>query len=77
MQIKTTINYDNQNDILYISIGDPVPSICEEKEEGIIIRRNIETGKITGVTILDYKEKVKNKEKIDIPAGFDLSKVKV
>lgn len=75
--VETTINYDNQNDILYISIGEPVPSLCEEKEEGILIRRDIETGEITGVTILDYKEKVKSNKKINIPEEIDLSKVNV
>lgn len=77
MQIKTTINYDAKNDILYVSMGKPVPSICEEKEEGILIRRDIETGKITGVTILDYKYRIKNKEKINIPKEFNLSKVQI
>lgn len=70
-------NYDDENDILYISLGKPVPSICEEKEEGILIRKDMKTKKVTGVTILDYKYRIKNKEKINIPKEFDLSKVNV
>jgi len=77
MSKKTIVNYDNNNDILYISLGNPVPSICEENEEGILIRKNIKTGKLTGVTILDYKIRLKNKEKINIPKEFDLSLINV
>ena len=77
MLTETTINYDTKNDILYISLGEPVPSISEEKEEGILIRRDIETGEITGVTILDYKDRLKNNEKIEMPLEINLDKVNI
>ena len=47
-------NYDNKNDILYISIGTSRPSYCDELEEGIVIRKDFNTNEITGVTILDF-----------------------
>lgn len=70
-------DYDQEEDILYLSIGEPRPSITKEIEEGILIREDIKTGELTGVTILDYKERINNKEKIDIPKEFDLSKIKI
>ena len=70
-------DYDEEEDVLYLSIGEPKPSITEETEEGILIRKDIQTGKLTGVTILDYKDRLKNKERINIPDIFDLSKVKI
>nr|DAM88596.1 MAG TPA: Protein of unknown function (DUF2283) [Caudoviricetes sp.] len=70
-------DYDEEDDVLYLSIGNPKPSITEETEEGILIRKDIQTGKLTGVTILDYKDRLKNKERINIPDIFDLSKVKI
>lgn len=74
---KIKYDYDYEEDILYLSIGDPRPSITEEIEEGILIRKDIRTGELTGATILDYKDRLNKKEKIDIPKEFDLSKVKI
>ena len=70
-------DYDEEDDVLYLSIGNPKPSITEETEEGILIRKDIQTGKLTGVTILDYKDRLKNKERINIPDIFDLCKVQI
>lgn len=75
--INITYDYDEKEDILYLSIGEPKPSITEEIEEGILLRRDIETRKITGLTILDYLDRINKKEKINVPKIFDLSKIKV
>lgn len=75
--LTTNYNYDEEEDILYISIGEPKPSITKEIDEGILIRHDIKTKKITGVTILDYKDRINKNEKINIPKIFDLSKVKI
>lgn len=72
-----TINYDKKNDILYVSIGEPIASISEEISDGIYLRRSIETDEISGVTILDYKYKIDNKINIDLPKEIDLSLVKI
>lgn len=72
-----TVNYDNTNDILYISLGTPVPSICEEKEEGIIVRKRLDNSKISGVTILDYKYRIRNKIKIEVPKEINLKTIKI
>ena len=74
---KIAYNYDSEDDILYLSIGDPEPSITSEKEEGILIRKSIRTHKISGLTILDYKYRKQNKIKMNIPKEFDLSVVKI
>lgn len=71
------IDYDSKNDILYVSIGVPVPSICEEKEEGIIIRKSIEKNMLSGVTILDYKYRKNHKIKINVPEEINLDTIKV
>ena len=65
-------------DILYLSIGEPTPSISDEIEEGIILRqRYLKRKKVTGVTILDYKYRKSKNQKIKLPKGFDLDAVKV
>lgn len=77
--LNTTIisNYDKEDDILYLSIGKPTPSITNEIEEGILIRKDIKTKKIVGVTILDYKYRKNKKMKINLPKEFNLDEVKV
>ncbi len=77
--LNTTIiyDYDEDDDILYLSIGEPTPSISDEIEEGIILRKDIKTKKVTGVTILDYKYRKSKNQKIKLPKGFDLDAVKV
>ena len=75
--INVTYDYDEEEDILYLSIGEPRPSITEEIEEGVLIRKDISTKEITGVTILDYMDRINKKEKINVPKIFDLSKVKL
>ncbi len=77
--LNTTIiyDYDTEDDILYLSVGKPTPSISNEIEEGIILRKDIKTKKITGVTILDYKYRKSKNEKINLPKEFDLDEIKV
>lgn len=77
--LTTTIisNYDEEDDILYLSIGKPTPSITNEIEDGILIRRDIKTKKVTGVTILDYKYRKNKKMKINLPKEFNLDEVKI
>ena len=67
--LNTTIiyDYDEDDDILYLSIGEPTPSISDEIEEGIILRKDIKTKKVTGVTILDYKYRKSKNQKIKLP----------
>lgn len=72
-----TINYDKKNDILYLSIGNPTDSISEEIDEGVYIRKNIETNKLSGITILNYKYKLINNININVPKEIDLSLIKI
>ena len=57
---KIDYNYDDKNDILYITIGAPLPSYGNEEIEGIIIRRNIKDDILTGITILDFMKREGN-----------------
>ncbi len=75
--IKYNYNYDSEDDILYLSIGEPEPSITKEIEEGIFVRKSIKTKRITGITILDYKFRKKNKMKINVPEGINLDNIKL
>jgi uncharacterized protein YuzE len=45
-------NYDAENDVLYLSIGEPEPGEAEETPEGHAIRYAPGTSRIVGLTIL-------------------------
>ena len=49
---KTQLNYDSQNDVLYINFGNPQPADDSDiTDEGIIVR--LRDGRIVGLTILN------------------------
>ena len=54
---KRLVNYDRENDILYISNVKNKACISSEPIDGVIIRRD-ETSKIIGVTIFDVKKAI-------------------
>lgn len=54
MNDKVQVDYDKVSDVLYLSFGDPVPSITEDLGWGLL-RREEKTGMISGITIVDAK----------------------
>ncbi|MGB9858833.1 MAG: DUF2283 domain-containing protein [Moorellaceae bacterium] len=57
---ELVLNYDKEHDVLYISLGEPVPSYSEEDgAEGVLIRYSLATGEVSGATILDYSKRDK------------------
>jgi len=55
-------NYDCSHDILYISIDAPRPSYGDDLSEGIIVRYDMITDELTGVTILNCKTRYLNND---------------
>jgi|GEM_PF-2499458 len=51
------VNYDPRGDVLYIAVGAPRPSYCEEPEAGVLFRCAFVGGAFTGVTILTFKQR--------------------
>lgn len=69
------LNYDKNYDILYVSIGFPVPSYVTEDIDGILIRHSLVGDKLSGVTILDFSQKTKNQLYDAIPFVLDIDKL--
>jgi uncharacterized protein YuzE len=46
--------YDHEADVLYLAIEKPIPAICEQPIEGVLVRIDPETKQVVGLTILDY-----------------------
>ncbi len=57
---KVNSFFDKEADILYISFGEPVYSEVLENGSDSLIRFNPETNEITGITILNFSDKLLN-----------------
>ena len=51
-------DYDEDADVLYISIGVPQKALGVDIGEGVIIRYIEETGEVVGLTLLGMKERL-------------------
>ena len=50
------LSYDRDADVLYVAIGSPRPAYTDEEEQGLLIRKDPQSGETVGVTILDDEE---------------------
>ena len=53
---QLTVSYDKDADVLYITEGKPREAIGEMMDDGVIVRRDINSKKIFGFTIVDFME---------------------
>ncbi len=54
---ELNIDYDKTNDVLYVSFGPPRKAICVDVRDGNLVRLDMKTNEIVGVTILDFRRK--------------------
>lgn len=50
------IDYDQKFDVLYYNISNTENSYGDEIDDNIVLLRDIDTDKITGVTIIGYNQ---------------------
>jgi uncharacterized protein YuzE len=68
---KLIVGYDKAADVFYLSFGEPKPSVTEELDDHVLVRRDPKTRDPTGITIThltEYFEK-KREMKLGIPAS--------
>jgi len=51
------MHYDPEADVLYISFGEPRPAEGLDIGDGTILRVDLETDEIVGLTILDFSKR--------------------
>ncbi len=51
-----SISYDTDGDVLYITFGAPCEAYGTERDDGVVLRWDIATGRLAGMTILSYRE---------------------
>ena len=85
-------DYDDKFDVLYVALGDRKNSYGDDSQDGVIYLKDIDTDKLTGITILDFcKKKYRTyskseiykidvvggmKDEINCFADFDISYIK-
>lgn len=55
------LDYDETNDILYVTWANTDNSFGEEDPDNIIILKDLKTEEITGVTVLNLKKMLEEK----------------
>lgn len=54
---KLSWEYDEEADVLYISVGQPEKAVGVDVGEGVILRYKEDTGELVGLTILGVRRK--------------------
>ena len=71
LSILNKIDYDQKFDVLYYNISNTENSYGDEIDDNIVILRDIDTDKITGVTIIGYNQFfVVNTQKIELLSKY-------
>lgn len=52
------INYDEGADFLEVFFGEPTKCKTEEPEDGVFVRRDVETDEVKSVGILGFRKRV-------------------
>ena len=51
-------DYDEESDVLYISIGEPQKAVSVDIGEGAVVRYIEATGEVVGLTLIGVKERL-------------------
>jgi len=54
MAEMTTMFYDREADVLYLTLGQPQEAISREMGNDVLLRVHPETGKVVGLTVLNF-----------------------
>ncbi len=67
---RLIVSYDKEADVFYLSFGEPKPSVTEELNDHVLVRRDPKTRDVTGITITNLNEYFAKKRdmKLEIPA---------
>lgn len=52
---KPSVDYDEEADVLYVTLGTGEPSYCEEVDDRLLVERGISSKDPTGYRIIHFK----------------------
>lgn len=70
MEGKINFFFDEEGDVLDITIGKPRKAVAKELKNDIAVRCDPETGEIVGIVILNFRKRFEGKkkpERIELP----------
>ena len=63
---KLIIGYDREADVAYLSFGKPRPSVSEELDAHVLVRRDPKTNEVRGVTITEFSRYFASKKEMKV-----------
>ncbi len=51
-------DYDEEADVLYLSVGKPQPALGVDIGEGVVLRYDEEHGEVVGLTLVGLRERL-------------------
>lgn len=67
------INYDKTYDIMYVSVGNKANSYGDEKIDGLVIMKDLDTDEITGFTVFGFKKRLEEGSLYDLTISDDIN----
>ena len=64
MEESYEIHYEKESDFLEVLFGEPTKCIASEVQEGVFVRKDINTNEVKSVGILGFKKRVQLFKKI-------------
>jgi len=52
---ELSIDYDQMDDVLYVSMGEPQPALTFEERDGVLVRKDPVSGRPLAVTVVHYE----------------------
>lgn len=70
------ISYDKTGDVLYLSVGDPRAAISEEIGDDVLLRLDLDTGELVGLTVLNFSARFSDAHSAEVlPVGIELRRI--
>ncbi len=76
MEGRINFFFDEEGDVLDITIGKPKKAVTKELKDDIAVRCDPVTGEIVGIVILNFRKRFegkKNHERIDLPLNISIT----
>ena len=76
MEGRINFFFDEEGDVLDITIGEPKKAVTKELKNDIAVRCDPATGEIVGIVILNFRKRFEGKkkpEKIDLPLNITIT----
>lgn len=63
---KLIVTYDREADVAYLSFGEPKPSVTEELDDYVLVRRDPKTREVRGITITNFSQYFRRKREMKV-----------